>query len=493
MSRASRQPGRVEPERIAPLATLPLFHKLSGRKVVLVGSSEGARWKAELLAAAGAEVHAFLEQASPEQAFEESDNGAEMASALAARPRAWCPDDLKDAALAIADLADPDEIRRFVAAARAAGAPVNIIDNPDFCDFSFGTIVNRSPLVVSISTDGAAPVFAQAVRAKIEALLPRGLAAWAAAARDWRPLVQADKPEYALRRRFWERFTTRAMTHPDTPPGEADRRELLATLAEDGLAQPAGRVTLVGAGPGDPDLLTLKALRALQAADIILYDDLVSTEVLELARREAQRMMVGKAGHGPSCKQADINDLLVKLARQGKRVVRLKGGDPLIFGRASEEIAACREAGIAVEIVPGITAAQGAAAALGLSLTERRHARRVQFLTGHGEDGQLPADIHWPALTDPQATTVIYMPRGTLALLVVRAIAAGLSPETPAMAVINATRPGQREILASIRALPQAIAEATIDGPVLVLIGTVLREKAAAHLAQTNIKQYRFS
>lgn len=483
-----RRPHLAAPERIAPLATLPVFHKLKGRTVVLVGNSDGARWKAELLTATGANVRALVgtEAETPEleaMAAGFTDRHGEGFGSIEIQRREWQPADFTDAALAIADIESTEEAAAFAAAARAAGLPVNVIDNPAFCDFQFGAIVNRSPLVISISTDGAAPVFGQAIRAKIEALLPRGLAAWAKAARDWRPAVQAEKPTYALRRRFWERFTRRALTSPDTPPTEVDRRALMAAFEHEATSPMSGQVTFVGAGPGDPDLLTLKAMRALQAADIILFDDLVSPDVLELARREAQRMMVGKTGHGPSCKQSEINAVMVRLAREGKRVVRLKGGDPLVFGRVTEELAACRKAGIPVEIVPGITAAQGAAATLSLSLTERQHARRVQFLTGHGEDGKLPADINWSAIADPTATTIIYMPRGTLAAFAASAIAAGLSPETPAAAISNATRNDQSEIFATLAALPDAVAATAPTGPTLVMIGTILRGRLQTETA----------
>lgn len=250
----------------------------------------------------------------------------------------------------------------------------------------------------------------------------------------------------------------------------------------------AGSVTLVGAGPGDPELLTIKAVRALQAADVILYDDLVSNEVLDLARRKAKRMLVGKKGHGPSCKQADINALMVKLALQGRNVVRLKGGDPLIFGRASEEMEACRMAGIPASIIPGISAAQGAAASLGLSLTERRIARRLQYLTGHGEDGRLPRDINWAAIADPLATTVVYMPRHTLAEFVAGALANGLASGTPAAAIVNATRTDERIIDATISTLPAALAAAAPSGATLVMIGAILRHRKAADVIQGSRK-----
>jgi uroporphyrin-III C-methyltransferase/precorrin-2 dehydrogenase/sirohydrochlorin ferrochelatase len=475
-----RLPEAKTSRRIETLATLPLFHKLAGRKVVLAGNSEGALWKAELLAATGAELWVF------------AGSEAEIFAALAAdppagrvqlHPRDWQPDDLIDAALAIADVEDEDEARAFVAAARQAGVPVNVVDKPEFCDFSFGSIVNRSPLVVAISTDGAAPVFGQAIRAKIEALLPAGLKGWAQAARDWRPAVQARALPFALRRAFWERFTKVAMAEPERQPDAADREALFADLARiEGGHDGTGRVTLVGAGPGDPELLTLKAIRALQSADIILYDDLVSAGVLELARREAKRMLVGKTGYRPSCKQDDINAMMVSLAGQGKHVVRLKSGDPGIFGRAGEEIEACTAAGIPVAIVPGISAAQGAAAALGVSLTHRDHARRLQFVTGHARNGKLPDDLDWHALADPHATTVIYMPRATLAAFREQALAAGLDPATPAIAVLAATRDDEARVAATIADLPERLGELPAKGPVLVMVGHALGSALASAL-----------
>ena len=245
-------------------------------------------------------------------------------------------------------------------------------------------------------------------------------------------------------------------------------------------AAKTGCVTLVGAGPGDPDLLTLKAVRALQDADVILYDRLVGPDILDFARREAKKLLVGKTGYGPSCRQDEINDMMIALARAGKRVVRLKGGDPMIFGRASEEIAACRAAGLKVEVVPGITAAQGAASSLGISLTARGVARRLQYVTGHAEDGKLPSDIDWSSLRDAAATTVVYMPARTFAELSRRAIAAGLPVSTPAVAVVRATRADERVIAGTIADLPARLAADAPDGPMLILIGRVLADLLAA-------------
>lgn len=473
---SGRAPRSTAPARIEPLATLPVFLKLQGRPVVLAGDSDGAVWKAELLAAAGAEVRVFAPDA-PERFAELS--AMPPAGVVLVTARRWMPADLDGAVIAIADLEDEAECHAFAAAARAAGAAVNIIDKPAFCGFQFGGIVNRSPLVIGISTDGAAPVFGQAVRAKIEAILPRGLTAWAQAARAWRPFVQARELGFRARRLFWERFTSHALARPTSRPTDADRDALLADLDRLEAAGGAGRVTLIGAGPGDPDLLTLKAVRALQSADVILYDDLVSPEVLDLARREAKRMLVGKSGYRPSCRQDEINALMVRLALEGRHVARLKSGDPAIFGRASEELAACRDAGIAVEIVPGITAAQGMAAALGFSLTQRLTARRVQYVTAHAQDGKLPADLNWAALADPAATTIVYMPRRRWDELAAGILAAGLSPDMPALAVMSVTRPDQQWLLGTLVTLGGQLAALPEDGPMLIVIGAVAAEVEA--------------
>jgi uroporphyrin-III C-methyltransferase/precorrin-2 dehydrogenase/sirohydrochlorin ferrochelatase len=307
-------------------------------------------------------------------------------------------------------------------------------------------------------------------------MIPQGFARWAEAAQAWRPRVQALGVAFRGRRSFWERFTERAIVAPDRAPTDADLDVLLAAAD----VQPAGSVVLVGAGPGDPELLTLRAVRALQSADVILFDDLVSGEILDFARREAKKMLVGKTGHAPSCKQDDINALMVSLAKSGKRVVRLKGGDPMIFGRATEEIAACRAGGVAVEVVPGITAAQGAASRLLVSLTQRAEARRVQYITGHGRDGRLPEDLDWQSLADPSVTTVVYMPARTLAELVAQAVDAGLDPATPAVGIARATRSDETVIAGKIADLPARLAQERPSGPLVVLIGRVFADTVAA-------------
>ena len=268
--------------------------------------------------------------------------------------------------------------------------------------------------------------------------------------------------------------------NPDSEPTPDDFERFIAEVRGLGAAVENGSVTLVGAGPGDPELLTLRAVRALQSADVILFDDLVSRDVLDFARREARKMLVGKTGFGPSCKQDDINALMVSLAKQGKRVVRLKGGDPLIFGRAAEEIAACQAANIAVDVVPGITAAQGAAARLGIPLTDRKHARRLQYVTGHAKDGKLPMDLDWQSLADPATTTAIYMPTQHAGRAGRKATAEGLDPQTPALAIARATRPDQAVVAAPIGELPARLAQAALPGPVLVMLGRVFGEQVGA-------------
>jgi uroporphyrin-III C-methyltransferase / precorrin-2 dehydrogenase / sirohydrochlorin ferrochelatase len=472
----SRAPTEINTARMGPLARLPAFFALEGKRAVVAGGGQAASWKAELLSAAGARVDVFAPEPSESM---RALSAAPPFGTVTIHERAWKSGDLVGAAIAVAECGDDNEAARFAAAARESGVPVNVIDRPAFCDFSFGAIVNRSPLVIGISTDGAAPVFGQAIRSKIEALIPRGFARWADAARNWRPHVQALALSFRGRRNFWEKFTDRAIAAPDQTPAESDLEALLKPTS----APEAGSVVLVGAGPGDPELLTLRAVRALQSADVILFDHLVSADILDFARREAKKMLVGKAGYAPSCRQDDINALMVSLAKAGRRVVRLKGGDPMIFGRADEEIGACRAAGISVEVVPGITTAQAAAGRLKVSLTRRAKARRVQYITGHGRDGKLPDDLDWQSLADPSVTTIVYMPTKTLPELVAKAIEAGLLPGTPAIAMAQATRADEHVIAGTIGELPTLLAAEGLPGPIIVMIGRVFAEYATNQMA----------
>jgi uroporphyrin-III C-methyltransferase / precorrin-2 dehydrogenase / sirohydrochlorin ferrochelatase len=314
----------IRPGRMEPIARLPVFLALAGKRAMLAGGSSAAAWKAELLSAAGAHVDVYAEEISLEL---RALAGAPPRGAIKLHERAWIASDLKTAAVAVGAFADDADAASFAEAARKAGVPVNVIDKPEFCDFAFGAIVNRSPLVIGISTDGAAPVFAQAIRAKLEMLLPTGFAAWAAAAQHWRSAVRASGLTFAARCAFWRLFAAHAVTHAKSEPTEADIRRLLAAVRRMGATLENGSVTVIDA-PADPDLLTVRAVRALQTADVIAFDALVSLDVLDFARREARKLMVDEAGFGAARDESEIDSLTTALAAQGKHVVRLKGSYP---------------------------------------------------------------------------------------------------------------------------------------------------------------------
>ena len=347
MNAPLRHPLTTRPPRIDSLARLPVFFALAGKRVVVAGSNAASAWKVELLSAAGAQVDVYSAEPCDELLAIVNDPPR---GPVTITGRAWRRDDLPGAALAVGAFENDEAAAEFARAARAAGVPVNVIDKPAFCDFSFGAIVNRSPLVIGISTDGAAPVFAQAIRAKLEALLPQGFSQWAAAAARWRSAVKESGLSFAGRRKFWQLFTAHAITHPQQTPSPDAFQSFIAEVKGLGRATENGSITLVDAGPGDPELLTLRAVRALQSADVILFDDLVSGDVLDFARREARKVLVGQPN--------DVHALSIKLTRQGQRVVQLRGCDPLNLAWSAEAVAAYRAVGLAVEIVPGITAAQ---------------------------------------------------------------------------------------------------------------------------------------
>lgn len=474
---------RTRVARMDPLAVLPVFLPLAGRKVVLAGGGEPAAWKAELLLATGAELHLLASVPCPDLADLIADPA--LAPRIRHSARDWTPADLNGAALAVAEVAEDAEAAAFVAAARAAGVPVNVIDRPEHCQFQFGGIVNRSPLVVGISTDGAAPVLGQAVRQRIETLLPRSLSAWAGFAGRIRGHVAAALGQIRQRRQFWQRFSDLAFAATAAPSGEveADAPAFVARLTAGTTT--IGEVTLVGAGPGDAGLLTLAAMRALQAADVILFDDLVSAEVLELARREAKRLLVGKRGGRESCAQGDINDMMVSLARQGRKVVRLKSGDPMVFGRAGEEIAQLEAEGIPVHVVPGITAASAMAARLKVSLTHRDHAQTLRLMTAHSRSGGLPGTLDLKALSSEAATTVFYMGRRMADSLRTRLLAEGVRPDLPVVVHANVSRPDERIWSGRLADLTCETMAAFGDAPVLIGLGSVFG-KVAAGLAQSS-------
>lgn len=469
---SSRGLSFVPRPRIDRLAKLPLFFSLRGRRAVVCGDSAAAAWKAELLLAAGARVEVFGERFEPAMIQLSAAPGQ---SGLQLHQRAPEAGELDGAALLVVEAADEAEAQNWRRLADAAGALCNVIDRPAYSDFDFGSIVNRSPLVIGISTDGIAPTIGQAVRQRIEAVLPEGLGQWLEAARKFRRLIvnRLDRPR---RWYFWRRFAEFAFASASMD------RPAIPALVVQALNEevPKGSVALVGAGPGSAEHLTLKALRILQAADVVLYDDLVSAEVLRLARREALRISVGKRAGRPSCRQDDIVARMIELARGGQRVVRLKSGDPGIFARAGEEMAALQKAGIAAQIVPGVSAGLALAARLGVSLTDRRLAHSVRFVTGHDVSGALNKALDWRGLADPQTTLVIYMGARTSQSIERRLLAEGLDSATPVAVAAALDGPGEQVShgrLGELHRLVEALGE---EQPVIIGIGPVFAANAMA-------------
>ncbi len=482
-----RKPSEAEPGRLGRLAKLPVFFDLRGKRAVLVGGSPGAAWKAELLAAAGAYVEVYATEICAEMESLLARGAAD--GLVTVHHTNWTAENLNDAALAVADLEQDSEVEAFVSAARRAGVLVNVVDKPGFCDFQLGSVVNRSPVVIGISTDGAAPILGQAIRRRIETLLHPSLSAWASLAKEMRERVMAQLPPGLSRRAFWERFADLAF-QGRAPDDTGSGMDAVVRQIASRPTGAVGHVTLVGAGPGDAELLTLKAVRALQAADVILFDDLVSEDVLELARREAKRLMVGKRGRRASCAQDDINDLMTRLALKGKHVVRLKSGDPMIFGRAGEEIEHLERAGVPVDVVPGITAGIALASALGVSLTHREMAQSVRFVTGCAKTGRLPDNLDWRGLADPLTTTIFYMAGGTAGTIAVRLVEEGFAPDTPAVMVSNVSR-GEQRWAGPISALGGASSRRDAAKPVIIGIGRVFGRADRSRLGQDPVPAQR--
>jgi uroporphyrin-III C-methyltransferase/precorrin-2 dehydrogenase/sirohydrochlorin ferrochelatase len=446
----------------------PVFLDLRGRRVVVSGAGETAVAKLRLLLKTEARIAVFGADPAPEvRAW-----AAEGRLALVERPVAH--GDAVGASLLYGANGDPAEDARAAAIGRTAGALVNIVDDLS-SDFITPAIVDRDPVTVAIGTEGAAPVLARKIKAEIEAMLPARLGALTRIGQAFRARVEA--LDGKARRAFWTRFYfERGPRALET--GEAAAQEALERLLAEGAEAREGFVHFVGAGPGDPELLTLKARRLLHEADVVIHDRLVPQAILELARREATILSVGKRAYGPSWRQDDINALIVASARKGETVVRLKGGDPAVFGRLDEEVAAVEAAGLGYAIVPGVTSASAAAAAIGQSLTKRGRNSSFRVLTGHDVNGF--AEQEWRDLARPGATAAVYMGVKAAAFLRGRLLMHGARADTPVTAVENASRPGQRTIATTLIGLPDALAAAAPEGPVMILLGLAPRAAAAA-------------
>ncbi|MBP2194781.1 siroheme synthase CysG [Pantoea cypripedii] len=442
---------------------LPLFADLKNRPVLVVGGGDIAARKIELLRRAGAHVRVTARELGHElQALHEI-------AAIEWIAQTFDAEQLEGVFLVIAATDNNALNSQVFDAANARHKLVNVVDDQPKCSFIFPSIVDRSPLVVAISSSGTAPVLARLLREKIEALLPANLGQMATVAGQWRDKVKQRYRQMSERRRFWERaFNGLFASQMAAGNVNEARRTLDRELENDSDNQ--GEITLVGAGPGDAGLLTLRGLQVMQLADVVLYDHLVSDEVLELVRRDADRICVGKRAGAHSVSQEETNQLLVKLALEGKRVVRLKGGDPFIFGRGGEELQAAKAAGIPFQVVPGITAAAGATAYAGIPLTHRDHAQSVLFITGHCRADS--NGIDWPSLARARQTLAIYMGTVKAAEIAAGLIEHGRDPATPVAVIGRGTRQDQQVLTGTLAQL-EALA-ASAPTPALLVIGEVV-------------------
>ena len=439
----------------------PVFLRLKGQRVLVVGGGEVALRKIRLLTAAGAAIHVVATEVLPEIL---ALPGVEHASL---RFEPWRVDGCR---LVIAATDDPALNRAVAAAADKTNVPVNVVDDPAPSSFITPSIVDRDPVLVAISTGGTAPVLARRLREKFESLLPEGTGRLARFMQVQRERIKA-LPQ-SLRRRVWEKFLdgrgAESAMRGDDETAAAEIQTLLAGRAA------SGEVYLVGAGPGDPDLLTFRALRLMQQADVVLYDRLVSAGILERVRRDAERIFVGKGPKQHEHSQDEINALLVKHAKEGKRVLRLKGGDPFIFGRGGEEIETLSAHGVAFQVVPGITAANGCAAYAGIPLTHRDYAQSCVFVTGHAQkDGTLA--LNWNQLAQRGQTVVIYMGLGSLPQLCAKLQAHGLPGDWPAALIEEGTSPQQRVVTGTLADLPTKVTQAGVQGASLTIVGEVVK------------------
>ncbi|MDF5890609.1 siroheme synthase CysG [Pseudomonas syringae pv. syringae] len=452
---------------------LPLFHNLRGSRVLVVGGGEIALRKSRLIADAGA----VLRVVAPEIEAQLSELVVQSGGEMILRGYSEC--DLDGCVLIIAATDDEPLNAQVSRDARLRCVPVNVVDAPALCTVIFPAIVDRSPLVIAVSSGGDAPVLARLIRAKLETWIPSSYGQLAGLAARFRNQVKGLFPNVQQRRAFWEEVFQGAIADRQLAgQGAEAERMLIAKIAGEPPPE-TGEVYLVGAGPGDPDLLTFRALRLMQQADVVLYDRLVAPTILDLCRRDAERVYVGKRRAEHAVPQEQINQQLVALAKQGKRVVRLKGGDPFIFGRGGEEIEELVAHGIPFQVVPGITAASGCAAYAGIPLTHRDHAQSVRFITGHLKNGT--TDLPWSDLVAPAQTLVFYMGLIGLPVICEQLIRHGRSADTPAALVEQGTTVNQRVFTGTLANLPQLVAEHDVHAPTLVIIGEVvkLREKLA--------------
>lgn len=448
---------------------LPIFLDLRGKHALVVGGGDAAARKAALVLAAGA----WVTVVSPEP-LASAFNELSGIKRLIHRRESFAPSHLKGMALVFAASGSEVLDRQVYEAACARHLPVNVIDKPEMSSFIMPAIIDRSPVVVAVSSGGKAPVLSRLLRARLETLIPAAYGRLADLVARFKARVRQRFPTAEGRRRFWEDALLSPIAEMVFLGREQEAEAALARMLEEGANAPnRGEVYLVGAGPGNPELLTLRALRLMQQADVVVYDRLVSPSILDMCRRDAERIYVGKKCNNHTLPQEEINHLLVRLAKEGKRVLRLKGGDPFIFGRGGEEIETLRENGVPFQVVPAVTAAAGVAAYAGIPLTHRNYAQALIFVTGHLKDNSMNLD--WDMLCRPGQTVVVYMGLKGLAKLCHEMITHGLPPTTPAAAVQQGTTPNQKVVIGTLDTLPALAAKADLKPPTLIIVGDVVK------------------
>ncbi|MEH6610480.1 MAG: siroheme synthase CysG [Halioglobus sp.] len=446
---------------------LPVCLRLKDSPVLLVGGGSIATRKARLLAKAGARITVVAPSASQELQKLLSETGGTW------QQNTYTEDSISDATLVVAATADTAVNTLVYEHCAARRLPVNVVDSPHLCTFIFPSIVDRSPLIFAISSSGASPVLARLWRRKLDAMVPAGygqLARWAGKLRDQ---VKQSIPDEMARRLFWEKTIEGPAANLLLAGREEEADQLIEAQLQVDAPAMTGEVYLVGAGPGDPDLMTFKAMRLLQSADVVLYDRLVAPAIVEMARRDAERLYVGKRRADHSVPQGEINQLLVDLALEGKRVIRLKGGDPFIFGRGGEEIELLAQHKIPFQVVPGITAASGAACYAGIPLTHRDYAQSVRFVTGHSKEGRLTVD--WSQCLVTNETLVFYMGLVGLPEICEQLQAYGRDSTTPIALVEKGTMPSQRVLLGTLATMVELVEREQPRAPTLIIVGDVVR------------------
>ncbi len=445
----------------------PLFLKLTDRPCLVIGAGSIAARKIDLLSRAGASITVIAKEINPAVADIQNSHN------LSIKQKVFEPADVKDFHLVVSATNDMTTNQLVAKSATDLNILVNVVDNPELCSFIFPAIIDRSPIIAAVSSGGAAPVLARLLRAKIESLIPPAFGELAYLAQNFRNQVKNKIKEPSQRRIFWENVLQGKIAELVFSGKQQEaENQLKGLIASSENKAAVGEVYLVGAGPGNPDLLTFRALRLMQQADVVVYDRLVSAEILDLTRRDSEKIYVGKQRANHSLPQESINDLLLTLAKKGKRVVRLKGGDPFIFGRGGEEIEALLEENIDFQVVPGITAASGCSTYAGIPLTHRDHAQSCTFVTGHLKDGS--TDLNWPQLAAANQTIVFYMGLSGLKTICQSLINHGCSKEHPIAIVQQGTTANQRVITGTLETLPQTVIDQQIKAPTLIIVGTVV-------------------